>query len=215
VNTLAPGQVLQITSPAMDGQVLTLETNDIYTIRACFSQSLGNSIDFFSIYINGVYQPRRAPNQAPLYIISPSGCGSGMRQLSYDWAGAQPGTNLIQILYTNTPVLSDTRTVIVQRPVDPTLDSDGDGMPDWMEQIAGTNPFDANSVLRITELANGNQLVVWDSVPGVNYQVLATTNLHEPMQPISPVIQASGTSSFYFDAAPDATNKFYRIQVVP
>ncbi|MCX8090551.1 MAG: alpha-amylase family glycosyl hydrolase [Verrucomicrobiae bacterium] len=215
VNTLAPGQVLQIVAPAFDGQVLTLESNDVYTLRACFSQSLGNNIDFFSIYINGVYQPRRAPNLAPLYFISPSGCGSGLRQLSYDWAGAQPGTNVIQVFYTNAPVLSDTRTVIVQRPVDPSLDTDGDGMPDWMEQVAGTNPNDPNSVLRITELANGNQLVVWDSVPGVNYQVLATTNLHEPMQPISPVIQASGSSSFYFDAAPDATNKFYRIQVVP
>jgi hypothetical protein len=35
------------------------------------------------------------------------------------------------------------------------------------------------------------------------------------MQVISPLIQASGTSSFYFDAAPDVTNKFYRIQLVP
>ena len=67
--------------------------------------------------------------------------------------------------------------------------------------------------IRVT--ANGNQLVVWDSVAGRNYQVLATTNPAVPMQVISPLIQASGTSSFYFDSAPDATNKFYRIQLVP
>jgi len=52
-------------------------------------------------------------------------------------------------------------------------------------------------------------------VAGRNYQVLATTNLFYPMQIISPVIQASATSSFYFDNAPDATNKFYRIQLLP
>ena len=87
-------------------------------------------------------------------------------------------------------------------------------MLDWQEAIAGTNPFDSNSVLRITSLSDGNQLVVWDSVSNVNYQVLATTNLSEAMIPISPVIPASGASAFFYDIAP-AINKYYRIQVVP
>ena len=47
------------------------------------------------------------------------------------------------------------------------------------------------------------------------YQVLATTNLNYPMAPISPILPASGPSSFYFDESPDAVSKFYRIQVVP
>ena len=94
-------------------------------------------------------------------------------------------------------------------------DSDGDGMSDYNETLAGTDPFDADSALRITELANGNQLVVWASVSGRNYQVLATTNLFYLMQVISPVIQASGESAFYFDNAPDAHSKFYRVQLLP
>ena len=64
-------------------------------------------------------------------------------------------------------------------------------------------------------LENGNQLIVWDSVSNINYQVLATTNLNYPMAPISPILPASGPSSFYFDDSPDAVGKFYRIQVVP
>ena len=84
-----------------------------------------------------------------------------------------------------------------------------------MELIAGTDPHDPNSVLRITSLENGNQLIVWDSVSNINYQVLATTNLNYPMVPISPILPASGPSSFYFDDSPDAGSKFYRIQVVP
>jgi hypothetical protein len=70
-------------------------------------------------------------------------------------------------------------------------------------------------VLRITGLENGHQLIVWDSISNINYQVLATTNLNSPMLPISPIIPANGSSTFYFDNNPDAANKFYRIQVVP
>ena len=88
-------------------------------------------------------------------------------------------------------------------------------MSDYNELIAGTNPYDSNSVLRITGLANNNQLVVWQSVSNRNYQVIATTNLSYPLLPISPIIPGNDPSSFYFDTIPDPTNKFYRIQVVP
>ena len=81
--------------------------------------------------------------------------------------------------------------------------------------MAGTDPYDPVSMIIITEMANSNQLVVWNSVEGIRYQVLATTNLTFPFQPISPVSSATGSSSFFFDAARAATNKFYRIQVVP
>ena len=86
---------------------------------------------------------------------------------------------------------------------------------DYAELIAGTDPFDPNSVLRITSLENGNQLIVWDSVSNIDYQVLATTNINYPMVPISPVITASGASTFFYDNQPDPAGKFYRIQVVP
>ncbi|MDB6125231.1 MAG: hypothetical protein JWQ71_4224 [Pedosphaera sp.] len=216
VNTAAPAQVLQISSPATDGQTLTLDTNDAYTIRTCFTSTLStNNFNLFSIFINGVMQPRRAGDGTPLYIIGGSSCGPGMRTLSYDWSGATPGTNTIQVVFTNTVTLSDTRVVSVMRPIDPALDSDSDGVPDVQELVAGTDPHDANSYLHITSLSNGNRLVVWDSVSGKNYQVLATTNLNQPLEIISPVIQASSTSTFYYDNSVDATNKFYRVQLLP
>ena len=70
-------------------------------------------------------------------------------------------------------------------------------------------------MLKITGLENDRQLVVWDSVPGVNYRLLATTNLSVPMQVVSPQLRANGASSFYFDATTNAPGKFYRVKVTP
>lgn len=206
VNTLAPQSVLFVNAPAVEGMILTLSTNDTYVIRNCYSTNLPATSTYYSIYVNDVLQPRAS------YIFLNSGCSPGLKSVNYVWGSIPAGTNTILVTYTNVGVqIADTRTVVVVRPGD----SDGDGMSDYDEVIAGTDPYDAASALRITELANGNQLVVWDSIAGRNYQVQATTNLFDPMQVISPVIQASGASSFYFDNAPDATNKFYRIQLVP
>jgi hypothetical protein len=138
-----------------------------------------------------------------------------LRKISCDWTGSALGTNVIQIFYTNNVTLSDTRTVNVVRPVDLNLDTDSDGVPDWQEIIAGTNPNDANSVLRITALDNGNRRVVWASVPNMTYQVLFTTNVGQSFQPLGAVVYASSTSATYTDIETNSPNKFYRIQVVP
>jgi len=68
--------------------------------------------------------------------------------------------------------------------------------------------------LRISGLTSNNQLLIWDSAPGVNYQVLATTDLTQPFQVISPVIPATGSSAFFYAPNP-APQKFYEIQMVP
>ena len=204
--TFAPASVLTFTAPTTEGSIVTLNTNDSYALRVCYSTNLSSSAAFYSIFINGVFQPRAN------FTFLLSGCSTGQRSLNYLTAPLPAGTNTLVVNYTNIGVnISDYRTFVVGRPGD----SDGDGMSDNNEIIAGTNPFDASSALRITEIANGNQLVVWDSVAGRNYQVLATTNPVYPMNIISPVIQASASSSFYFDSAPGAKNKFYRIQLLP
>jgi hypothetical protein len=183
-----------------------VDTNATYVIRNCYSTNLPATSSFYSIYVNGVLQPRAS------YTFLNSGCAAGFKSVNYIWTPTVPGTNAILVTYSNLAVqLQDTRNVVVVRPGD----SDGDGISDYNEIISGTDPYDAGSVLRITDLQNGNQLVVWDSVAGKNYQVLATTNMTVPFTAISPLIQASSSSSFYYDAAPDATNKFYRIQLVP
>ena len=98
--------------------------------------------------------------------------------------------------------------------LDPAADDDNDGMTNGAEALAGTNPLDANSVLRIVSFTGGN-LVSWSSVPGKIYQVLATPNLTTGLTPISGSITATVSVTSFPD--PTATNaaKFYRVQVLP
>jgi len=98
--------------------------------------------------------------------------------------------------------------------LDPLGGYDGDGMSNVNEDIAGTNPLDANSVLRILSLANGN-LLTWSSVSSKTYRVLATVNLGTNFAPISGVITASSSTANYLDAGATNAQKFYRVNFLP
>jgi len=182
VNTASPIYTLQIASPSTNGTVLSYTPNMTYLVQACFDSGLTAKGTNFNLLINGVLQPQNS------YFFLASGGNNaycpGARTILYNWNNPPIGTNLIQVIYTNTPTpVSDTRTFIIAPP------------------------------LRISGLANNNQLVVWDSAPGVNYQVLATTNLTQPFLPISGIIPGSDTSTFFYDPNP-ADQKFYEIQMV-
>ena len=121
------------------------------------------------------------------YILQPPGgitnCPSS-RAVEFSWSNLPLGTNILTVIYTNATVpISDTRIITVAPP------------------------------LRISGLGNNNQLIIWDSAPGINYQVLATTNLLAPFAPVSDVIPGSGSSTFFFDPNP-ADQKYYQIQMV-
>jgi glycosidase len=98
--------------------------------------------------------------------------------------------------------------------LDPNGDYDGDGMSNSAEDLAGTNPLDANSVLRILSLANGN-LLTWSSISSKTYCVQATANLTTNFVPISGVITATAPTTTYLDTPATNAQKFYRISIVP
>ncbi len=93
-------------------------------------------------------------------------------------------------------------------------DYDYDGMSNATEDIAGTNPLDSSSVLRILSLADGNQLT-WSSVSGRTYRVFATADLGTNFAPISGVVTGAGPTATYLDCPATNAARFYRINVGP
>ena len=63
--------------------------------------------------------------------------------------------------------------------VDPNADPDGDGMSNYHEYLAGTNPNDASSNLRITaeSFSSGGTTFTWNSVPMRYYYIQKTPSL--------------------------------------
>jgi len=98
--------------------------------------------------------------------------------------------------------------------LDPNGDYDHDGMSNAAEDIAGTDPLDAHSVLRILSLAGGN-LLTWSSVSGKTYRVVVTADLHTNLVPISGVVTAAGPTATYGDSPATNSARFYRINVLP
>jgi len=97
-------------------------------------------------------------------------------------------------------------------------DGDGDGLKDYAEFVAGTNPTLANSHLRVSSYhvqANGMIVLQWPSVAGRIYQVQGSTDLVN-WTPLSTWIQASsGTTLYSPPPPPSGPPRFYRIEVRP
>jgi hypothetical protein len=99
-------------------------------------------------------------------------------------------------------------------------DTDGDGMSDYVEFIAGTDPTNAASklvFLSTERKTNGLVRLQWSAVPGRLYQVLSTptpTNLAS-WSPVSDWLQASGSPMSCTTTNAGQGTRFYRIQVRP
>ena len=103
--------------------------------------------------------------------------------------------------------------------LDPNGDADGDGTTNAMEDLAGTNPLDPNSVFRIvsvaSNVANNTRQVTWSSVAGKKYQVQFSPDLSlGSFTTVSAVLTATAASMSYTDQR-TGTKGFYRVQVVP
>ena len=127
------------------------------------------------------------------------------------------GTNIFLGNYTftdaNTNGISDTWEIARFGNVNPTrrktTDTDHDGMSDYAEFIAGTDPN--NGVLTpftlSAQLAGTNLILSWPTQPGISYRVLQSTNL-PTWSPLSAWILAGGTSTNYLTPPANAARLF-------
>lgn len=100
----------------------------------------------------------------------------------------------------------------------PDADDDGDGLVNWRECIAGTNPEDSNSVLRVSGGVNGGpdrQAVSWQSTPNRWYTLSRCFGLADEFVPLATNLPATPPMNSYTDNLSSATNVFYRIEIEP
>ena len=174
----------------------------------------------------------------PRYIIAPSGSGTVDVRVQSGFSNANSSAN-----YTS-PIwgygLSATSSVarFTFQSLDPFhawlssyglpsngsadyLDADGDGMSNWQEYLAGTNPTNASSVFKITSaqfISNAQFVLQWSSVSNRLYDVMSATTLGTNSGTFMPLPGASnlvGTppGNTWTDSVSRPTPTFYRLNV--
>ena len=106
--------------------------------------------------------------------------------------------------------------------VDPKADPDADGMSNSAEYLAGTNPTNSASLLRIISLTvtGENVAVSWTTVPNKGYIVQTNSTSGGGFVDFSPLIVVSGTGegmTNYLDLNGRANGlvRFYRVRLAP
>ncbi|HUJ72111.1 MAG TPA: hypothetical protein VLZ30_07690, partial [Verrucomicrobiae bacterium] len=102
------------------------------------------------------------------------------------------------------------------------IDSDGDGMNNWQEWMAGTDPTSSSSSFRIISIAttNSDVLVTWTTGPSKAsaLQGASSDNYNtNAFDDIFVVTNMTGTVTNYLDigAATNGTARYYRARLVP
>jgi hypothetical protein len=91
-------------------------------------------------------------------------------------------------------------------------DADGDGMNNWQEYIAGTDPTDPKSCLPLTPAQSQIRSINWPSVTGKTYIIQRSTLLFPPQWTSVSTNAGTGTT-MEFDDATGGNIYVYRVQV--
>ena len=123
-------------------------------------------------------------------------------------AGASPDLDmdglddlLEQSMYKTHPMLSDT---------------DGDGARDGDEVMAGTDPLDAGSVFRSSEITIpfANSIVIgWNSIEGKSYSVMKTSDSGFSFHTLTNGIEATPPINTYTNQLEALSSQFFRINL--
>ncbi|MEI7941474.1 MAG: thrombospondin type 3 repeat-containing protein, partial [Verrucomicrobiota bacterium] len=100
-------------------------------------------------------------------------------------------------------------------------DADGDGVPNWREYLAGTDPTDPNSRLQLSGVASPagkaqSQLAHhWLTAPGKAYEVQWASNLSGGWWSTLATVSGDGTVASCSDTNITAPVRYYRLRVLP
>lgn len=101
-----------------------------------------------------------------------------------------------------------------------TADPDGDGVPNWMEFLAGTSPTDGASKLHFTgvesQVVNGQRQASlhWLTAPGIAYEVQWSASPSGGTWNVLGTVSGDGTVTAYTDSSA-GSGRYYRLRVLP
>lgn len=150
-----------------------------------------------SVWFGSNQAPATPTDDSHVTVIAPSGSGTVDVRVQSGIGGASSAANYTSPIWGYGLSATSAVTRFTFQAVDPFhawlasyglpsngsadyLDSDSDGMNNWQEYLAGTNPTNAGSVFRITssQMISSTQFVVrWSSVSNRLYDVSRATNL--------------------------------------
>jgi hypothetical protein len=100
-----------------------------------------------------------------------------------------------------------------------TADPDEDGLNNEQEYLAGTDPTNTASVLRISAsefcVPSSEFVIRWQSVSNKVYDVQATTNLLVAFTNVVKNLPATPTLNVHTDSVSGVGSRFYRVKAVP
>jgi hypothetical protein len=100
-------------------------------------------------------------------------------------------------------------------------DADGDGVPNWIEYLAGTDPTDPKSRLQLSGSvtpagkAQSQMALHWLTAPGKAYEVQWASNLSGGLWSTLAAVSGDGTIASRSDTNLTATVRYYRLHVLP
>jgi hypothetical protein len=181
------------------GTPMAVTTNNVWTMTAANGLAASSTRSFQLDYVTT--DGRRSPISAPANGTTWSGAywGTPPMAIPFEWMEQYFGNNISAWPST-------------------TADSDGDGMNNYQEFLAGTNPTNAASVLRVqigraSPAPNFAQTpqglyVNWNTQPGLTYQVQVTTNFTSWSNLGAPRFAPGTSDSIYVGGSPAG---YYRI----
>ncbi len=103
--------------------------------------------------------------------------------------------------------------------LDPTADSDGDGVTNFLESIAGSDPLQSASLPKIEQMhySGSNFSVTIPGYPGKSYSLQSVQTPDAPAWTNwvteASILTSSGTASVFLSVPVSGTSKFFRFQI--